>query len=340
MGSSIYSSFWPVFYCSKLMGAMPLKRVGNQLQWSWGEAVYIFVYFVPCAAFTFITPFMMITGSKTTLTVSGFLEIFNSSLAGLSGLASLAISLRNLGALPSLLDEFRRVDVSFLLTPPQINRNVLIYSIVHFLTVISIYVTAVMMMCWKHNEVIVVALTICLTLAQMYLIIAEMQFVCLCCALTERYNHINSCIKKLYNSGFAYRNGLNNVSTSKSENGHEIYITLRKLRRSHRCLYDIGRKLNRIYDGQLFVSVFTCFTLTVFCWYYGITYYDRDEYIPTGMLVSGVQYFVRFFIINYCCQTTTEEVRLFITTTQLLITRYSSPRARILYIYNPISFLP
>lgn len=320
MQSSIYSSIWPVFYCSKLMGAMPLKRVGNQLKWSWGQVVYIFLYFIPCAAFTFFTPFLMITGLKTTLTVSNFLEIFNCSLAGLSGLTSAVISLKKLGALPSLLDEFKHVDDRYLLTPPQSNRNVLIYSIVHWLIVISIYSTAVVILCWKVI-VIVVALTICLTLAQMYLVTAEMQFVCLCCALTERYKHINNCIKKLYSSKFTYINGVNNVSTSKSENGHEIYITLRKLRKSHRCLYDIGKKLNRIYDGQLFVSVFTCFTLTVFCSYYGIMYYDSDEYIPIGMFVSGVQYFVRFFILNYCCETTTEEVKLFIKITQFLITR-------------------
>jgi hypothetical protein len=259
---------------------------------------------------------------KTTLTVSKFLEIFNCSLAGLSGLTSVVISLQKLGALPSLLEEFRHMDDRFLLTPPQSNRNVLIYSIVHWLIVISIYTTAVVLMCWKNNEVIAVALTICLTLAQMYLIIAEMQFVCLCCALKERYKHINNCINKLYNSKFAYTNGLNNVSTPKSQNGHEICFTLRKLRKSHRCLYDIGKKLNRIYDGQLFVSVFTCFTLTIFCCYYGIMYYGSHEYIPIGMFVSGVHYFVRFFIINYCCQTTTEEVRLFAKTTQFLMTRY------------------
>jgi hypothetical protein len=256
---------------------------------------------------------------KTTLTVSTFLEIFNCSFAGLSGLISLAISLRKLRGLPSLLDEFRHVDVSFLLTPPRSNRNVVIYFIGHCFMVLSIYTVAVLFMCWKSRTVIVVAITLCLTLAQMYLVIAEMQFVCLCCALTERYKHINNCIKKLYNSEFGYIDD----STSRPENGYEIYVTLRKLRKSHRCLYVIGKKLNRMYDGQLFVSVFTCFTLTVFCWYYGIMYYDSDEYIPTGMFMSGAQYFVRLFIINCCCQTATEEVRLVIISTQFLITQYS-----------------
>jgi hypothetical protein len=256
---------------------------------------------------------------KSTLTVSKFLEIFNCSFAGLSGLISLAIGLRKLRGLPSLLDEFRHVDVSFLQTHPRSNRNVIIYFIVHCLIVMSIYTVSVLFMCWKSRTVVVVAITLCLTLAQMYLVIAEMQFVCLCCALTERYKHINNCIKKLYNSPFGYID----VSTSRPEDGNKIYFTLRKLRKGHRCLYEIGKKLNRMYDGQLFVSVFTCFTLMVFCWYYGIMYYDSDEYIPTGMFLSGAQYFVRLFIINCCCQTATEEVRSVIVSTHFLATRYS-----------------
>jgi hypothetical protein len=323
MESSIYSSIWPVFYCSKLLGATTLKRCGNQLQWSWAQAVYNFLYFMPCAAFTFITPLLMIMGLKTSITVSQFLEIFNCALAGLSGLISLAISLRKSRALPSLLDEFRRADVSYLLTPPRSNRNVVIYFTAHLLIVISIYTAAVTILCWKNTDVVVVTMTLCLTLAQMYLVVAEMQFVCLCYALTERYKHINNCIKKLYNSKLEK----NNLSISKPEDGREIYVTLTKLRRGHRCLYDIGKKLNGMYAAQMFVSVFACFTLTVFCWYYGIMYYNTDEYIPAGMFASGAQYFVRFFIINCCCQNTSDEVRL-VTTIQFMIGSCSIPPAR------------
>jgi hypothetical protein len=323
MESSVYTSFWPAFYCSKLMGAMPLKRVGCQLQWSWCALVYIFLYAVPCAVFTFGTPYLMLT-DETTLNVSRLLEIFNSSLAGLTGLMSLIMSVWKIGALPSLLNKFRHVDVCFLHTPPETNRNVLIYSLCHCLIIISICGIVVVLMIWEYIGVITTGVNIFLSLTQMYLAIAEIQFVCLCYALSQRYKHINNHIKKMCSIGFSNRTGLH-ISTLKSEDEQEIYVTLKKFRKSHRCLYDIGKNLNRMYDGQLFLSVIGCFTLTVFCFYYGITYYRREKYISTGMLVMSFQYFLRFYIINCCCHSTSEEVRFF---TIILLNSSMFPRGR------------
>jgi hypothetical protein len=297
MESTVYTSFWPAFYCSKLMGAMPLKRVGCQLQWSWAASVYILVYAAPCTVFTFATPYLLLRQSNTTLSVSRVLQISGALLVGLTGLISLVISLRKIGALPSLLEEFRCVDGRYLRTPPETNRNVLLYSICHCLIILCTCGTVLVVICSKHI-VMSAVIDSFLSLSKLYLVVAESQFVCLCYALSQRYEHINNHIRKLRNSELSYRNGLRDVSTSKAENESEIYGTLKKLRKGHRCLRETGKNLNQIYNGQLFLSVFSRFILAVYAFYYGITYGDSRKCASTGMFVWRFRNFLRFYIIE------------------------------------------
>lgn len=312
MENSVYTSFWAAFYCSKLVGSMPLKRIGRRLQWSWGSFVYIFLFSVPCVVYTFVTPYVMFKQTQNTLNISSFVQIFYSSLVGLTGIISLVISLWKTGALPNLLDEFRHLDACLLHTPPKTNKKVLIYSFCHCLIIISICGTFAAIISWEHANLFTFGNIISVILAQMYLATAEIQFVCLSYALSQRYKHINSHIKKLCNNGFTLRNGPHDVSTTTSEN--EIYVALNKFRKSHRSLHNIGRNLNRIYDGQLFLSLTSCFTLSVCCFYYGIINYNLNKFFTAASFLSAFQYFLRFYIINSCCHTTSEEVRFFAIT--------------------------